>query len=188
MTAVNARAAELSADLGDDVAADVAADLAAESAAVAAKAAPSGVDRRERLRNTIESLIKLRQDVAKSYARLAGVTSIEQRDNESFKVDHDHLRRFCQMMVDYTAMGHFEVYQRIIDGNERRQAVRDAAADTYPAIAETTDYLIDFNDKFDDFDASAEEIDLLTSDLSRLGEILVIRGKLEDQILVALAR
>jgi len=192
MTAVNARptepAASASGDPADELAANVAADVAAESAAVVAKTAPSGVDRRERLRSTIEALIKLRQDVSRSYAMLAGISAIEQRDCEPCKVDHEHLRRFCQIMVDYTAMGHFEVYQRIIEGKERRQAVKDAAADVYPAIAETTDHLIDFNDQYENFDASAEELERLAGDLPRLGEIIVMRGKLEDQILAALSR
>jgi len=91
-------------------------------------------------------------------------------------------------MVDYTAMGHFEVYQRIIEGKERRQAVKQVADEVYPAIAETTDYLIDFNDKYDAFEGSSDEVGLLEGDLEKLGQIISIRGELEDQILEALAR
>ncbi|MBX2835484.1 MAG: sigma D regulator, partial [Gammaproteobacteria bacterium] len=107
---------------------------------------------------------------------------------EKHNVQAEELRAFCQVMVDYTAMGHFEVYQRIIEGKERRRAVNEVAADVYPAIAETTDYLVDFNDKYDAFDGSAEDIAMLAGDLSRLGEIIGIRGELEDQILASLAR
>lgn len=149
---------------------------------------PTGVDRRERLHHTISSLIRLRQDVVVSYCRLAGVSSFERRDVEAHHVDADELRSFCQIMVDYTAMGHFEVYQRIIEGKERRQAVKDAAAQVYPAIAETTDYLVDFNDKYDAFDGSAEDVEMLAGDLARLGQIIAIRGELEDQILDALSQ
>ncbi len=149
-------------------------------------ATPSGVERRERLHNTIESLVKLRQEVVVSYCQLSGVSSFSARDQESHKVEADQLRRFCQIMVDYTAMGHFEVYQRIIEGKERRRAVKDVAADVYPAIAETTDYLVDFNDKYDAFEGTDEDLEMLAGDLSRLGEIIAIRGELEDQILAAL--
>lgn len=149
-------------------------------------ATPSGVERRERLNNTIESLVKLRQEVVVSYCQLSGVSSFSTRDQESHKVEADQLRRFCQIMVDYTAMGHFEVYQRIIEGKERRRAVKDVAADVYPAIAETTDYLVDFNDKYDAFEGTDEDVEMLSGDLSRLGEIIAIRGELEDQILAAL--
>lgn len=148
----------------------------------------SGVERRARLQNTIEALVKLRQQVVVSYCQLAGVSSFAARDVEDHKIEADQLRLFCQIMVDYTAMGHFEVYQRIIEGKERRRAVKQVAADVYPAIAETTDYLVDFNDKYDDFDGSGEEVKLLSSDLSRLGEVIAIRGELEDQLLAALAK
>lgn len=155
--------------------------------AEASKLPPSsGVDRRERLHNTISALVKLRQEVVVSYCHLSGVSSFAARNEESHAVEADQLRKFCQIMVDYTAMGHFEVYQRIIESKERRQAVKDVAAEVYPAIAETTDYLVDFNDKYDAFEGTAEDVDMLAGDLSRLGEIIAIRGELEDQILAAL--
>jgi len=143
-------------------------------------------DRRERLQNTIDSLIKLRQDVIVSYCKLSGVSSFEHRDLETHSVNPKQLRRFCQIMVDYTAMGHFEVYQRIIEGKERRVAVKVTSDEVYPAIAETTDFLVDFNDKYDGFEGSAEDIEMLANDLSRLGQIIAVRGELEDQILDAL--
>lgn len=147
---------------------------------------PTGVERRARLHSTIESLVKLRQDVVVSYCQLSGVSSFDNREAESYAVRADQLRSFCQVMVDYTAMGHFEVYQRIIEGKERRRAVKEVAADVYPAIAETTDYLVDFNDKYDAFEGTEDDVNMLSADLSRLGEIIAIRGELEDQILNAL--
>jgi len=143
-------------------------------------------ERRERLQHTIDSLIKLRQEVVLSYCKLSGVSSFEKRDLETHRINADQLRSFCQIMVDYTAMGHFEVYQRIIEGKERRVAVKQVSDEVYPAIAETTDFLVDFNDKYDAFDGSAEDVELLAGDLSRLGQIIAIRGELEDQILDAL--
>lgn len=148
----------------------------------------SGQDRRERLHNTIEALIKLRQEVVVAYCQLSGVSSFASRGEEAHRVDADQLRRFCQIMVDYTAMGHFEVYQRIIEGKERRRAVKEVAALVYPAIAETTDYLVDFNDKYDGFEGTQEDLDMLAADLSGLGEMIAVRGELEDQILTALEK
>jgi len=82
------------------------------------------VDRRERLQNTIDSLIKLRQDVIVSYCKLSGVSSFDKRDIESY----------------------------------------------------------------DAFEGSKEDIEMLSNDLSRLGQIIAIRGELEDQILDALSQ
>jgi len=121
------------------------------------------VDRRERLHHTIRSLMKLRQDVIVSYCQMAGVSSFDKRDLETRSVEPSELRSFCQIMVDYTAMGHFEIYQRIIDGKERRKAVK--------VVAE-----------------SAEEVEMLQGDLEKLGQIISVRGELEDKLLEALAR
>jgi len=162
--------------------------MSVQSAANAESFESSGVERRERLHTTIESLVKLRQEVVVSYCQLAGVSSFSARDVEIHKVKADQLRNFCQIMVDYTAMGHFEVYQRIIEGKERRRAIKEVAAEVYPAIAETTDYLVDFNDKYDSFEGTGEDVQMLASDLSRLGEVIAVRGELEDQLLSALEK
>jgi regulator of sigma D len=153
-----------------------------------ATATPSGVERRAKLHNTIASLITLRQKMMARYAELAGVSSFAMRGVEEQKPDANKLRSFCQVMVDYTAMGHFEVYQRIIEGNERRRAVKEVASEVYPAIEETTDYLVDFNDRFDELEDNDTATAKLLGDLPRLGEIITIRSELEDQILAALQK
>ncbi len=146
----------------------------------------SGVERRERLHTTIDSLLRSRQQVIVSYCQLAGVNSFEQRDVDEDLVEVEELNRFCEILVDYTAMGHFEIYQRIREGKERRRAVKEAAAQVYDEIAMTTDYLVDFNDKYDDFSGTPEEIEMLMGDLSKLGEMLTLRAEREDCILAAL--
>lgn len=160
--------------------------MASQNAEIDSSENGPAIDRRARLQATIDSLIKLRQDVVVSYCKLSGVSSFDKRDVENHAINAKQLRSFCQIMVDYTAMGHFEVYQRIIEGKERRVAVKQASDEVYPAIAETTDFLVDFNDKYDAFEGSEEDIEMLAKDLSRLGQIIAIRGELEDQILDAL--
>ena len=150
-------------------------------------ATTESVDRRTRLTETIESLIRLRQEMYVSFCQLAGVSTFDRRLVEQPNAQTDQLRSFCQVMVDYTAMGHFEVYQRIIDGKERRVAVKEMAAKVYPGIADTTNFLVDFNDKYVDFKGSDDELTELDADLSKLGEVIAVRGDLEDQILAALA-
>jgi regulator of sigma D len=153
-----------------------------------ASANTSGVERRARLYGTIESLVKLRQEVIVSFCKLSGVSTFADRESANFTIKADQLRSFCQVMVDYTAMGHFEIYQRIIEGKERRRAVKDVAAEVYPAIAETTDFLVDFNDKYDTFEGTEDDVHMLSGDLSQLGEIIAVRGDLEDKILAALKK
>lgn len=150
-------------------------------------ASVENVDRRTRLNDTIESLIRLRQEMFVSFCQLAGVSTFDRRMVEQPTAQADQLRSFCQVMVDYTAMGHFEVYQRIIDGKERRVAVKEVAKKVYPGIADTTNFLVDFNDKYVDFQGTEDELTELDTDLSKLGEAIAVRGDLEDQILAALS-
>lgn len=141
-------------------------------------------DRRGRIEQTIDSLLSERQQVLVVYGQLIGLDKETAPSHES-KYDTQLLRAFCQVLVDYIALGHFEVYQRIIGGDERRQVVLDTAREVYPAIAESTDLLVDFNDKYDDYEADSDQQGLL-QDLSALGEVLAIRTELEDRILIAL--
>jgi len=149
---------------------------------------PSGSERRTRLQGTIDSLIALRRDVVASYCRLAGIGSFEERETARLKIVAEELVPFCETMVDYTAMGHFEIYQRIIEGKERRRAIQETAADVYPAIAETTDWLVDFNDRHESFEGSEEQVEVAAAALPKLGDIIAIRSQLEDQLLDALRR
>ena len=141
-------------------------------------------DRRQRINHTIQELLTERQEVLVTFCTLAGVSSFDRRSDEEHQVKPGELQSFCQILVDYTALGHFEIYQRIIEGKERRAAVKKIADEVYPAIAETTDHLIDFNDKYDGTDA--DDYSDLSNDLSRVGEVLAIRGDLEDRILAAM--
>ena len=96
------------------------------------------------------------------------------------------MQEFLNYMVDYLAMGHFTIYQRIIDGKERRGAIKEVAQRVYASIGETTDVMVEFNDKYEQYDGAEEDQATLREDVSRLGEMLVIRGDLEDELLEAL--
>jgi regulator of sigma D len=95
------------------------------------------------------------------------------------------LQQLCQILVDYLAIGHFCLYERIINGNERRKEISDLAQKLYPAIAKTTDVALDFNDKYDCED-HCEISSNFDDDLSRLGEALANRIEMEDQLIEAI--
>ena len=94
----------------------------------------------------------------------------------------DSLKSFSQTLVDYTALGHFEIYERIIEGKERRISVSQVANRVYPKISETTERFIEFNDKYDGVD-DKESLLGLRDDLSKIGEALAERIESEDQLL-----
>lgn len=138
-------------------------------------------ERRSRGQEITTKLVSERTEMLALFCRLAG---IEPYTPESKSVQKT-LQEFCQILVDYIAAGHFALYERIVEGTERRREIATMAEQLYPRIAETTDAALDFNDKYDCED-HCEALDSLAQDLSRLGEQLAARIELEDRLLVAL--
>jgi len=150
-------------------------------------AAPQPQERRRDLTETLETLKEQRQKTLTAYCQLAGITNPDQASSDGIKdIAPVALSEFLNIMVDYIAMGHFTVYQRIIDGKERRSNVKAAAEVAYPGIGETTDVLVEFNDKYENFDGGSADQEALKDDLARLGEMFAIRSDLEDEIIDAL--
>lgn len=150
-------------------------------------AAANTQERRRDLGETLDTLKEQRQKTLLSYCHLTGVTKPAQPSVDGMNdIAPVALQEFLNVMVDYIAMGHFTVYQRIIEGKERRGAVQEAAEVAYPGIGETTDVMVEFNDKYENFDGASADQKILKEDLARLGEMFAIRGELEDEIIDAL--
>lgn len=135
-------------------------------------------DRRFRQTSTIDQLLSERDEVLVEMCELADL-GFESTDAETIV---DSLKSFSQTLVDYTALGHFEIYERIIEGKERRISVSQVANRVYPKISETTERFIEFNDKYDGVD-DKESLLGLRDDLSKIGEALAERIESEDQLL-----
>ncbi len=140
-------------------------------------------ERKERRAGTsqmVDNLLAERQEMLVTFCRLAGL--------EPYSPDKPVkrlLEEFCQLLIDYTAFGHFELYQRIAEGGERRDIVARVAGEVYAHIAEISEQAVDFNDKYDASDHRLN-LDVLPNDLSRLGERLALRMELEDRLISAL--
>lgn len=135
---------------------------------------------REKTEEMISKLLAERQDMLVRFCRVAGL--------DPFTPDQpsrEMLEEFCQVLVDYSAFGHFEIYSRILSGEERRQQVLDVANKVYPQIAEATEFAVAFNDKYDAL-THTEPLDHLNDDLAKLGEEIAMRIDVEDQIIDAL--
>ena len=135
-------------------------------------------NRRTRQTHTINNLLHERQQVLVSMCELA---ELESGDVPPDTVIHN-LRGFNQQLVDYTALGHFEIYERIIDGKERRGNIKMVADRVYPSISGTTQVFVEFNDKYDGAD-EPESLSNLYSDLSSIGEAMAERIESEDVLL-----
>lgn len=97
------------------------------------------------------------------------------------------LRRFRQSLVDYLALGPFEVYQALEDqpADSPYGSARDLARQLYVPIACTTQAALVFHDRYDGA-PSAADLAELGNDLSHLGENLAERIELEDRIIAAM--
>lgn len=96
------------------------------------------------------------------------------------------LTEFCESLVDYTASSHFQLYRFIEEGTERRTVVKEIAAKVYPRISNTTRFILDFNEKYEDDKVS--DLQSLDRDLSQLGEVLADRITEEDEIIDVLTQ
>jgi regulator of sigma D len=135
-------------------------------------------NRRTRQTHTINSLLQERQRVLVLMCDLAELESREVTTDTVIQ----NLRNFNQQLVDYTAMGHFEIYERIVDGKERRGNIKLVADRVYPKISESTEVIVDFNDKYEGADESDSLTDLYR-DLSSIGEAMADRIEAEDELL-----
>jgi regulator of sigma D len=91
------------------------------------------------------------------------------------------LQQFCEIMVDYVSVGHFEVFEQItkeaeIFGNDQGL---DKSPELIDKIQTTTELILDFNDKY----ITAEDLDALIIDLAALGETFVQRFADEDVLI-----
>lgn len=137
----------------------------------------------ERRRGTRDSLAKMvaeRTQVLALYWRLAGLDPFS--DTAQRDPAQKLLQEFCQLLVDYIAAGHFTLYERIVNGTERRREISVLAQDVYPRIADTTTVALDFNDKYDST-AQWEVNESFKADLSKIGEQLALRIDLEDKLI-----
>lgn len=144
----------------------------------------AGVDRRVGSREKVATLVKTRSETLSLYTELAN-----QRPFEADEFTNEALQEFCQALIDYTASAHFQLYRFISDNMERRNAVLEVAGQVYPRIAQTTDSILQFNDKYEAANLTngdRQDLDVLDQDLSRLGETLAERIQLEDKVIGAL--
>ena len=139
-------------------------------------ATPIYPDRRQQNHELITKLTNERQEVMALYRDFTELKPFSA--NDALK---SLLTQFSQILVDYVALGHFGVYERVLSGNERRGRVLVVAQEIYPEFSATTDAVISFNDKYDNVD-KIEIFDDLEQDLSVIGENLAKRIDLEDRL------
>lgn len=138
------------------------------------------VERRTSSHQMIKKFVDERTRMLSLYSDLAAMHPY--KDAESV---NEILASFCEALIDYTADAHFRLYRYIDDQRERRGNVLSIASQSYPVILDTTQDILDFNDKYDSTGQEAR-VDVLEKDLSILGERLADRIAIEDRVIEAL--
>lgn len=139
-------------------------------------------EKRDFTRDQITKLLDERQEMLVLFCQVAGLDPYQSDEPVENKV-----KAFCQKMIDYIAAGHFAIYDRLMNGGERRKQVLDTAAKVYSSIEDTTDIAIAFNDKYDEHDHSLNFTNF-QNDLALLGEAMSNRADYEDQLIDSLLR
>lgn len=137
-------------------------------------------EKRNFTRDQVHKLLDERQEMLVLFCQVAGLDPYQSDDPVDKKV-----RAFCQKMIDYIAAGHFAIYDRLMNGGERRKPVLEVAARVYASIEDTTDIAVAFNDKYDEHDHSLSFTNL-QNDLALLGEAMSNRADYEDQLIDSL--
>lgn len=140
----------------------------------------SASERRNQTQEIVENMLQQRREMLVLLCEVSGL--------KPFNVEtsvKDSLQKFCEVLVDYIASAHFGLYERIAEGQERRQSVVSMAEKTYPLISNSTQAAIEFNERYEPLDPSVIE-DHLQNDISKLGEILTSRIEYEDQLISAM--
>lgn len=133
-------------------------------------------ERRQYSQHLVNELQDARKKVWSLYCKVA-----EQKPFSLTSQTQSLLMEFSQLLIDYASLGHFGIYDYLLSGKERRQAILSEAKNIYPAFAQTTDAVVSFNDKYDD-QKQRVSVDTLEFDLSSLGEVLAKRIELEDSL------
>ena len=103
--------------------------------------------------------------------------------NQQTLPDYPAITKFCQQLLDYISLGHFEVYESLVSESKTEgEASLKLAEALYPEIQKTTEFALTFNDKYTTIN-NIDEYVILSDDLSKMGEALATRIELEDQLI-----
>ncbi len=81
------------------------------------------------------------------------------------------LEEFCTQLIDYIALGHFKIYEKM--------SAERIPQELYNMLLETTHVALDFNEKYQ----SLPNLSTLDDDLGYLAEKLAFRLEGEDKLL-----
>ena len=127
----------------------------------------------------VDKWLHERQDLIVCYSELA------QQAKTETPVSSKQVQKLCNIMVDYTSAGHFEIFEQLCREAEAfsDQKAIELSQKIFPLIQISTDVILDFNESYGDSDNLGVA---LPEKLSNLGEHLADRFQHEDILIETL--
>lgn len=124
--------------------------------------------------------LKERQELIVLYCAIDGLREFTPQETPiAIKV-----HAFCQVLIDYMSAWHFEIHKKLLEeAAQFNEDINTLVVNTLDKIQESTNVAVDFNDKYTDNNILPEHFSALAQDMSELGESMVSRFDLEDQLI-----
>lgn len=129
----------------------------------------------------IDKWLQERQELIVCYTELAHQVKADTAPTT------EQVRGLCDVLVDYTSAGHFEIFEQLCREAEAfsDQKAIELSQKIFPLIQNSTDVILDFNESYGDTPTDAA-VEKLSDELSRLGEFLADRFQHEDILIETL--
>lgn len=130
----------------------------------------------------VDKWLQERQELIVCYTELA------QQTQAGTAAEMKQVKLLCEIMVDYTSAGHFEVFEQLCREAEAfsDQKAIELSQQIFPLIQQSTDVILDFNEVYAEIPFSDNARDALPQELSNLGEHLAERFQHEDFLIETL--
>ncbi|WP_417599051.1 sigma D regulator [Oceanospirillum sp.] len=130
----------------------------------------------------IDKWLQERQELIVNY------TEVAHQINKDIPVTHSQVQALCDVMVDYTSAGHFEIFEQLCREAEAfsDQDAINLSHKIFPLIQKSTDVILDFNEAYGAEISTADTTSSLPDRLSTLGEYLADRFQHEDTLIETL--
>lgn len=130
----------------------------------------------------IDKWLQERQELIVCYTELAHLVKTDTAPKP------EQVQALCDVMVDYTSAGHFEIFEQLCREAEAfsDQDAIELSQKIFPLVQKSTDVILDFNEAYGGSSLTEEAIGKLPDELSHLGEFLADRFQHEDTLIETL--
>lgn len=135
----------------------------------------------EKFRHASVALIEERQQLLAKYIDLLKI------DIEDIEGLPEAITAFNQLLTDYAAIGHFELFEPLDNAELRDESVRSVLSEIKVTLNQETDGFLRFSERYGKQQLDSSNLSGLVDDLEVLGLLMAQRFEKEDQFIELLA-